>query len=366
MAQNFRSKAGVLQNDGVHVPAESRFQRRNKFALDLETGREGASEGGPDSLRIVQPFEDGLRALAEAFAFFIQLLQNFEARLLFGDRSFDPESLFLGLREFLLARAQKLFRTLERSEKAGDGFLAGFARGLRAIEKPAGFIACACCRLNLEREFRHARERGFAPRLRAREIIAHRSQARFGFREGSLQVLQFALTFRAFSAQLRCACGQRRQLFLLCFKQRARLFNQGIGFLDLRRLFAPLAFGSFDVASIARDQLIDFFRALAIESDPAAVARDFALEALDFGTGIAGAGLERVQFAAPVSEVVLAGLDLRQGRAFGLFEPANLFPAMRQLSFQLFQFPARMMRVEHLQVGHERLITPCFSSLALE
>ena len=79
MAENLGSEAGVLQDDGVHVATEGGFERGDEFAIDIEAGDERPGKRGTDALGIVEAFQNSLRTLREAFAFFVELLQDFEA-----------------------------------------------------------------------------------------------------------------------------------------------------------------------------------------------------------------------------------------------------------------------------------------------
>ena len=55
----------------MQVPPERRFDCDGKFWIDLELGHERAEDRGLKSFRIGETFENSLRTLREAFAFFV-------------------------------------------------------------------------------------------------------------------------------------------------------------------------------------------------------------------------------------------------------------------------------------------------------
>ena len=80
----------VLQNHRVQIPPKRRFDRRNKFSIDIDLTNERTDNQIAKTIGIVQAFEHGLRTLRESFAFRIELTQNLEARFFFGENALQP------------------------------------------------------------------------------------------------------------------------------------------------------------------------------------------------------------------------------------------------------------------------------------
>ena len=131
---DFRGDLGILQNNRVQIPPERRFNCGHEFRNDIELGDERAGQGGLNSFRIVQTFQYGLRTLGEAFAFFIELLQNFKARFFFGERPLDRDQTFFGLGKKLPMVVQCFFRGLRLGEKKIGVLLLSVGRGARGCD----------------------------------------------------------------------------------------------------------------------------------------------------------------------------------------------------------------------------------------
>ena len=119
-----------------------------------------------------KPFEHGLRTFGEAFAFFIQLPQNFEARLFLRDRAFDPVRVLLRLGQRFLLRLQMLLGRAHFIEKILNRLLFGLVRVPRLIECTLRIVAGLCAETNFGREIGDTRKGGIATVLRAGNFVA--------------------------------------------------------------------------------------------------------------------------------------------------------------------------------------------------
>ena len=142
--------------------------------------------------------------------------------------------------------------------------------------------------------------------------------------------------------------------------------DQRVGFLKLGRLLAALGFSRRDVVRVALNQFACFLRALPVELDLVPQPGDFVLQALHLGAGIPDLAVHFIKTAPLGGECVFAGLDFSVRFAFGLRELRDCRPRLFQFRFQFVELIARMMRVEHLQIGVQRLVAPRLSRLALE
>ena len=79
--------------------------------------------------------------------------------------------------------------------------------------------------------------------------------------------------------------------------------------MDFRLLLRALRFGGLDVVLVALNQRRQFFRAVAIEFDPAALRRDLVLQALHFGARFVDPGVDFLELPA-----------LRRDRVFMFFD----------------------------------------------
>src|SRR5439155_54188 len=74
--ENFFGAARVFQYHRVQIPAERRFDRGNKFRIDVHLRDQRTDDRFSKALRIVQAFENCLRTLGQSFALGIKLTQN--------------------------------------------------------------------------------------------------------------------------------------------------------------------------------------------------------------------------------------------------------------------------------------------------
>ena len=117
----------ILQNDRVQVAPERRLDRGNEFFLDFDERGERTFQSGQNLLRLVESTQNGLRTLGKAFAFRVELSQDFEPRLTFGDRAIAAQESSLGLAKFLLLRGHFFFRGVNLGDEILQGFLLAFA-----------------------------------------------------------------------------------------------------------------------------------------------------------------------------------------------------------------------------------------------
>ena len=110
--ENFFGAARVLQYHRVQIPAERRFDRGNKFRIDVHLRDQRTDDRFSKALRIVQAFENCLRTLGQSFALGIKLTQNLEGRSFFGESALQRRELVFRSFEKLLLLAQILFRGL--------------------------------------------------------------------------------------------------------------------------------------------------------------------------------------------------------------------------------------------------------------
>ena len=167
-------------------------------------------------------------------------------------------------------------------------------------------------------------------------------------------------------AQFRGELGKFCQIFLFGFQGLRCLFNQRAHVFHLQLLLLALAFRRCDFAFSARDQLRDFFGALAIELDAAAMRPNLTLETFDLGATVGDLRVELVQSVSSFREIAFAIVDLAPRRTLFLIDAFDLAAALRELVFELFQLFARMVRIEDLQIREQRLISPRLARLALQ
>ena len=114
------------------------------------------------------------------------------------------------------------------------------------------------------------------------------------------------------------------------------------------------------------DQFIQFLRALLIQFDAAAMRRDFALQPLRLGAPIGDLGVDLVQSLALIGQLCFALVDLGANLLFRLRQPIDFLLTFSQFVLERLKLLSRMMRVEHAQIGMQRLITSRLSRLALQ
>ena len=93
---------------------------------------------------------------------------------------------------------------------------------------------------------------------------------------------------------------------------------------------------------------------------------DFALQTLQLGAAIGDQFVDFIQRVALLGELVFAHVDLCAGCLLRLTEARDFGAATRELGFKRFELRARMMRVEHSQIGEQRLIASRLAGLALQ
>ena len=80
--------------------------------IDIEIRNQSSGQSGLDPRGIIEAFEHRLRTLRETFTFFIELMQNFQARFFFRQRAFEFGQAFFNFGETLLLFAQCFFTGL--------------------------------------------------------------------------------------------------------------------------------------------------------------------------------------------------------------------------------------------------------------
>ena len=73
----------------MQISPQRGFDRRNEFSIDIKMRNKRAGNRVAKFFAIVHALENSLRALREAFAFFIELTQNLQPRSLLGERPLE-------------------------------------------------------------------------------------------------------------------------------------------------------------------------------------------------------------------------------------------------------------------------------------
>ena len=120
----------VLQDDGVQVAAQRRFDRRNEFLIDFDQRSERAGQRRQDALRIIESVQNRLRTFGQSFALGVELLQNLEARLPFRERAVARDQRRFGFAQLLLLPGSSSSATGICAAKSWSAsvFLGGSAR----------------------------------------------------------------------------------------------------------------------------------------------------------------------------------------------------------------------------------------------
>ena len=179
--ENFRGQRCVVQDDGVHGPAERRFECGNELAIDIQIRHERACDRRPDPIGIVQSLQHRLRAFLQSFAFFRHLAQHFEARLFFGDHPIDPRNLFLSVGETRLLLLLLLFRMAQTLSQFLRRLLLAFHRRLRAGEIGPRFFHVMCLFADRAVQLGDSRSGRIASRGDTGQIILKRRDSAFEF-----------------------------------------------------------------------------------------------------------------------------------------------------------------------------------------
>ena len=93
---------------------------------------------------------------------------------------------------------------------------------------------------------------------------------------------------------------------------------------------------------------------------------NFALQILQLDVAIGDLLVDFIQRVAMLGELVFARVNLCAGCLLRLAEARDFGVATRELGFKRFELLARMMRIEHSQIGEQRLITARLAGLTLQ
>ena len=178
--------------------------------------------------------------------------------------------------------------------------------------------------------------------------------------------MQLALAFFSFATHFGGAIRQLGELGLLRGEQAFRFRKEHVGIVNFRLLLRPLRFRRLDIELVAFDQRRQFLRPFAIELDPVPMRRDLVLQTLHFRARFVDPGVDFLELAALRRDFVFVLLDLAFGRFLLLVEAPRRLTRLLEFSLERIELSARMMRVEHLQIGQQRLVAPRFARLPLE
>ena len=142
--------------------------------------------------------------------------------------------------------------------------------------------------------------------------------------------------------------------------------EEQISVVNLRLLLRKFGFRRSDIEFVAFDQRRQLLRPFAIEFDPVPMRSDLVLQTLHFSARFVDLRIDFLESAASGRDFVFVFLDLAFGRALSFVEAHGRQARALQFSLQRFELLAGMMRIEHLQVGQQRLIAAGFAGLSLE
>jgi hypothetical protein len=107
-------------------------------------------------------------------------------------------------------------------------------------------------------------------------------------------------------------------------------------------------------------------RALTVELDAVPVRCNFAVQSLNFCTGIGDLGIDLVQCAAFFGERIFAVVNFRARRLLAVHQTLDFFPRRGQVAFERSELFASMMCLKYAQICVQRLITSSFPRLSLK
>ena len=178
--------------------------------------------------------------------------------------------------------------------------------------------------------------------------------------------MQLALVLFSLLTHLGRMFRQFGELGLLRLEQALGFCEEHIGIVNFRLLLRPLGFRCLHIELIALDQRRQFLRPLAIEFDPAVMSRDLILQPLHFRARFVDPGVDFLELAALGRDFVFVFLDLAFGGSLLFVVTPRGRARLFQLRLERIELGARMMRVEHLEIGQQRLVAARLPRLPLE
>ena len=184
-----------------------------------------------------------MRALREAFAFFIELTQNVQSRSLLGERPLKDGKI-------LFRFGKQLFFFLQASLDIDRFVSVCFQRGSNLPEQ---FIAPTAQRLNLFRKLFDLYARRFATRFRAGKFSLECRDFAFGFGKYELQLLPPRAALSPAFLHFAGLFAEPGQLALFFLQMSLDFCDRVVCLLDLSSVVVAFFFSVCDVASRALD-----------------------------------------------------------------------------------------------------------------